>query len=60
MLEHIKRWNKWRKGCKWNGPLYKIGVLLGVIDSPTFALTLTDEEIASINRSIDRMEVSNE
>ena len=44
LINHVKRWNKWRKHCG-NGWLHKILVLFGGY-SPTFALTFTDEEIA--------------
>lgn len=48
LINHIKRWNKWRKHCG-NGRLYKISVLFGR-HSPTFALTFTDEEIAEFEQ----------
>ena len=35
LIQHIKRWNEWRKGCL-NNPVYKFLVLFRVIDSPTF------------------------
>ena len=45
LIQHIKRWNKWRKhNC--NGRFHKLLVLLGMRKSPTFILTLTDEEEA--------------
>ena len=43
MLDHIRRWNIWRKRCL-NGPIYKILVLFGVIKSPTMAFVLLPEE----------------
>lgn len=43
MIDHICRWNIWRKRCL-NGPIYKILVLFGVIKSPTMALVRLPEE----------------
>lgn len=43
MLDHIRRWNIWRKGCL-NGPIYKILVLFGVIKSPTMIFVMLSEE----------------
>lgn len=43
MFKHVRRWNEWRKGCL-NGPIYKIMVLFGVIESPTMTITLLPEE----------------
>lgn len=37
MINHIRQWNKWRKGCL-NGKFYKLLVLLKIIRSPTFEL----------------------
>ncbi len=42
-IEHIKRWNVWRKHNK-NGIVHKILVLFGIIKSPTFFYTWTAEE----------------
>lgn len=50
LITHIKRWNKWRKHCA-NGWLYKISVLFGG-NSPTFRLTLTDEELAELEQAL--------
>ena len=44
MLNHIRRWNIWRKGCL-NGPIYKILVLFGVIKSPTMPFAMLPEEV---------------
>jgi hypothetical protein len=34
-LKHIRKWNRWRK-CSLDSKLYKIGVLLKFVNSPTF------------------------
>lgn len=52
LINHIKRWNKWRKHCG-NGWLHKISVLFGG-HSPTFQFTLTDEEIAELEQILTR------
>lgn len=44
LSSHIRRWNRWRKRNA-NGHLHHILVLLGVVESPTFAFTLLPEEI---------------
>ena len=43
MLNHIRRWNIWRKSCL-NGPIYKILVLFGAIKSPTMVYIRLPEE----------------
>ena len=43
MLDHIRRWNIWRKHCL-NGPIYKILVLFGVIKSPTMAFFVVEKK----------------
>lgn len=48
MLNHIRRWNIWRKR-NLNGPIHKILVLFGVTKSPTMAsvwLPKEEKEIA--------------
>ena len=50
LINHVKRWNKWRKYCG-NGWLHKISVLFGG-HSPTFMLTLTDEEEEEMRKEI--------
>ena len=52
LINHIKRWNKWRKHCV-NGWLHKISVLFGGY-SPTFVFVLTDEEEEEIHRAVMR------
>lgn len=42
-IEHIKRWNVWRKHNK-NSIAHKILVLVGIIKSPTLNCTLTKDE----------------
>jgi hypothetical protein len=43
IIKHIKRWNVWRKH-NTNGFAHKILVLFGIIKSPTFYCTMTNEE----------------
>lgn len=43
LIKHFKRWNKWRK-FNGNSKMHKFLVLIGVVISPTFELTWTDEE----------------
>lgn len=51
LLNHIKRWNSWRK-CNTNAWWYKILVLLGICRSPTFIYW---HDIAEVyNRIIER------
>ena len=45
MIRHLKRWNKWRRYDHQHNALQKWLVLLGIRESVTFALTMTDEEI---------------
>ena len=52
LINHIKRWNKWRKHCV-NGWVHKISVLFGG-HSPTFVFTLTDEELAELEQILTR------
>ena len=52
LINHIKRWNKWRKHCV-NGWPHKISVLFGG-HSPTFVFVLTDEEEEEIHRAVMR------
>ena len=47
LIKHIRRWNVWRK-YNINGPIHKLLVLLGIIKSPTFALTLTNDELSEV------------
>ena len=50
IINHIKRWNKWRKhNC--NSLLHKLLVLLHVIYSPTFESVFTDEEELEIKEA---------
>lgn len=52
--QHFKRWNKWRKrSC--NSWFVKFMVLIGLIESPTFALVLTDREEREIKEEVDRI-----
>lgn len=47
LIKHTRRWNVWRK-CNINGPIHKLLVLLGFIKSPTFVLTLTNDELSEV------------
>lgn len=61
MLNHIRRWNIWRKR-NLNGPIYKILVLFGVTKSPTMAsvwLPEEEEEMAEIMETIMKGETQN-
>lgn len=61
MLNHIRRWNIWRKRSL-NGPIYKILVLFGVTKSPTMAsvwLPEEEEEMAEIMETIMKGETQN-
>lgn len=51
LIKHVKRWNKWRKGSL-NSWWWKLGVLFGLVDSPTFNLTLIDDEEYAIFKGI--------
>ena len=53
MLDHIRRWNIWRKHCL-NGPIHKILVLFGVIKSPTMASVWLPEEEKEIMEAFQR------
>lgn len=52
LIKHFKRWNKWRKGC-FNSRLYKFLVLIGLVKSPSFAWTFTDDEISEMRKGFD-------
>ena len=54
MLDHIKRWNKWRKFSE-DSRIYKLGVLLGIAAPLSFELTLTDEEESEVRKSMERI-----
>ena len=53
MFEHFERWNIWRKHNA-NSWLHKLLVLVGVIKSPTFALTLTKKQTEEIHEAFER------
>lgn len=53
MLDHIRQWNIWRKGCL-NGPIHKILVLFGVTKSPTMASVWLPEEEKEIMDAFQR------
>lgn len=53
MLNHIRRWNIWRKR-NLNGPIYKILVLFGVTKSPTMASVWLPEEEKEIMDEFQR------
>lgn len=50
MLNHIRRWNIWRKR-NLNGPIHKILVLFGVTKSPTMASVWLPEEEKEIAKA---------
>lgn len=52
-LIHIERWNKWRKHSMMSQK-YKLLVLVGLVHSPTFVITLTDMELKSITDDMNR------
>lgn len=54
---HIRRWTIWRKMCI-NGPFYKFLVLIGLVKSPSFALTLLPEELKTIEEAFAELERS--
>ena len=47
LINHCKRWNRWRKGC-FNSWWHKLLVLLRLRYSPTFELTFTEDEITKL------------
>ena len=53
MLNHIRRWNIWRKR-NLNGPIHKILVLFGVTKSPTMASVWLPEEEKEIMDAFQR------
>lgn len=48
MINHIRRWNIWRKNCL-NGPVHKVLVLFGLVKSLTMATVWLPEEWEIIN-----------
>lgn len=42
VASHIKRWNVWRKGSS-TGYFYKLAVLFGIVEFPSFELTFKDD-----------------
>ncbi len=53
LVRRFKRWNKWRRRCL-NGRAYKTAVLLGLVESPTFGIVMTDEEEEEIHQAVMR------
>lgn len=53
MINHIRRWNIWRKHCL-NGSIHKMLVLFGVIHSPTFSYTLLPNETNEIVKEFQK------
>lgn len=47
VIQHIRRWNVWRKRSL-NNPIYKLLVLFGIMKSPTFNFCLLPEEVEEI------------
>lgn len=52
VIRHFKRWNEWRKNCL-NSPLYKILVLLKIIESPSFRYFWTKEDGEAFRRGFE-------
>lgn len=52
VINHIRRWNKWRKG-NLNGRFYKFLVLIGVKESPTLPLTWLDSELKAYRKGLE-------
>ena len=50
IITYFQRWNKWRKR-NLNGKLHHILVLIGLANSPTFDMTLTDAEEAALQEA---------
>lgn len=44
IINHIKRWNKWRKHYLPGHKLHKLLVLLHIMYSPTFESIFTDKD----------------
>lgn len=53
MINHIRRWNIWRKYSA-NRSIYKILVLLGLLHSPTLGFTLLPEEENEVIRRLQK------
>ena len=54
IINHIKRWNKWRKHYLPGHKLHKLLVLLHIKYSPTFEFTLTDEDEKAFKKAFIR------
>lgn len=52
---HIRRWTVWRK-MSMNGPFYKFLVLIGLVKSPSFVLTLLPEDRKNIEEALTEFE----
>ena len=55
LINHIKRWNKWRK-YNSNSWCHKFLALIGLVNSPTMNLTFTDEEEKRILETARKIE----
>lgn len=53
ILNHIERWNKWRK-FNANSCFYKLLVLLKLRESPTMRFVLTDKEEKELRKAFSR------
>ena len=54
MINHIRRWNIWRKHCL-NNPFHKFLVLIGFIKSPTILFTPLPEEWQKVEEVFDNL-----
>lgn len=51
LINHIRRWNIWRKHCL-NGPVHKLLVLFGVVKSSTMFYCLLPEEEEALKDTV--------
>lgn len=52
VINHIRRWNKWRK-CNLNGWFHKFLVLIGIIKSPTLPCIWLDSELKAYRKGLE-------
>lgn len=48
IIRRFRRWNEWRRRVVNCSPFYKIFVLLGITQSPTFQVELLRDDIEEI------------
>lgn len=51
LFEHVERWKNWKENNA-NGQIHKFLVLLGIVHSPTFNLTLTNYELNALWKAV--------